>query len=125
MTSLPTDIQEMLKRRALGQVLSSWGDLTYEQVLESLYETGQTWNDNDDISVWHALSDNYAEYIAEHIEDVHATFVDSAEAVADAVLQSVIQSVERILQERSGQPASQAMRLLLEDLGLRGEPSDG
>ncbi len=123
--ALSKAIKERIEREALGQVLTSWEELSYEQVLDSLRNDGQTWNTNDDITVWQVFEDTYADFVAEQIEDVHHTLTDLAESVADAVHQSVIQSVERILQERSGQPASQAMRLLLEDLGLRGEPSDG
>lgn len=120
--ALPETIKARIERHALGQVLTSWGDLSYEQVLDSLRNDGQTWNTNDDIVVWLALDGNYAEYIAEHIEDVHAVLTDLAEAVADDVRQSVITSIEKILDHRSGMPASNAFRILLED--MNGEPSD-
>lgn len=94
MAKLSQEIQERIKREALGQVLSNWGDLSYEDVLESLRNDGQTWNTNDNITVWQALDENYAEYVAEHLEDVHTTLTNLAEDLIEVERQSTITMIK-------------------------------
>jgi len=118
MAKLSQEIKERIEREALGQVLTSWGDLTYEQVLDSLRTDGQTWNTNENIVVWVALDENYAEYIAEHIEDVYATLANLAEDLIEVERQSTINMVKKSLDFPSlnEMPAKMALQVLVASL---------
>lgn len=118
-----------IERHALGQALTSWGDLSYEQVLDSLRADGQTWNTNDNIMVWLALDENYAEYIAEHIEDVHATLTDFAESVVDETRESFIRSIAKAINGNGAEnlnriPTTMALQVLMASLRLEDEDDE-
>lgn len=118
MAKLSPDIADRIEREALGQALTSWGDLSYEQVLDSLRADGQTWNTNDDIVVWQALDENYAEYVAEHIEDVHATLTNLAEDLIEVERQGTIAMIRKSLDFPSldALPAKMALQVLVATL---------
>lgn len=71
-------IIEWCKGQALGQVLTSWGDLSYEQVIESLEADEQSYPSHEDIMVWLPFEDQWAEFIVEQIQSLYDSYVACA-----------------------------------------------
>ncbi|CAB4124043.1 hypothetical protein UFOVP45_114 [uncultured Caudovirales phage] len=72
------------QQRALGHVLSEWGSLTYEQVIESLEADSDTYPTHPDIVVWQPFEDQWSKFLAEEIENLFASF----KAIAESALAS-------------------------------------
>lgn len=127
MAKLSPEIKQRIERQALGQALTSWDDLSYEQVLDSLRADGQTWNTNDKIMVWQALDENYAEYIAEHIEDVHHMLENLAEDLIEVERQGTIAMIRKTLENPALDtlPAKMALQVLVATLASLDTEWDG
>lgn len=127
MAKLSPEINQRIERQALGQALTSWDDLSYEQVLDSLRADGQTWNTNDKIMVWQALDENYAEYIAEHIEDVHHMLENLAEDLIEVERQGTIAMIRKTLENPALDtlPAKMALQVLVATLASLDNDWDG
>lgn len=82
---LSENIIEECQRRALGQVLSDWGNLSYSEVVESLEGDEQSYPSHPDIVVWQPFEDQWAEFLVEHIEDLFSSFKSLAESVLEEV----------------------------------------
>lgn len=76
-------IVEECKRHAMGLVLSSWGNLTYEEVLESLGQDEQDYPSHEEIVVWQPHEDKWAEFILDEIESNYAMLVKFAKFVKE------------------------------------------
>lgn len=69
---------------ALGLVLSDWGNLTYEEVLESLGQDEQDYPSHKEILVWQPHEDKWAEFILEEIENNYARLIQFAKFVKES-----------------------------------------
>jgi hypothetical protein len=62
------------QQRALGQVLTDWGSLSYNEVIESLEADDQSYPSHPDIMVWQPFEDQWAEFIVEQIQELFLSF---------------------------------------------------
>ena len=83
--SLPAAVVEICQREALGQTLSEYNELTFDEVIESLEKDGFEVNSNDDIIVWEPFEFWAGDDIAEQIQSLYSAF----EMVALSALESV------------------------------------
>lgn len=74
---LSPEIIEACKHEALGNVLTSWENLSYEEVLERLEDT-EGIVDDEDILVWEVFENYNADVIAEAIENLYGSFLKIA-----------------------------------------------
>jgi hypothetical protein len=77
--ALSPAIIDWCKQEALGQVLTSWGDLTYEDVIESLEGDEQSYPSHEDILVWQPFEGQWAEFLVDQIESLYSSYVKCAE----------------------------------------------
>ena len=68
----PVYIQERAERHALGHFLHEWGDLSYAEVLEHLYDSDSL---GDSITVWQPFEHMGLTELGENIEDLYAVFL--------------------------------------------------
>lgn len=80
MELLSPEVITASKNEALANVLTSWGDLTYEQVVERLEETDGI-VDDEDIIVWEVFENYEANVICEAIENLYGSFLKIANLV--------------------------------------------
>ena len=83
--ALSTKIIKEVEDIALGLVLSNWGDLTYQEVLDSLEQDEQDYPSHEKISVWVAHDGQWAEFILEQIENNYARLIQFAEFVKEDI----------------------------------------
>lgn len=83
--SLPAAVVQMCQMEALGQTLSDYNELTYDEVIESLEKDGVDVNSNDDIIVWEPFEFWSGERISEQIQSLSSAF----ENIALSALESV------------------------------------
>jgi len=81
---LSPEIIKESERIALGLVLSDWGNLTYEEVLESLGKDEQDYPSHKEIVVWQPHEDKWAEFILEEIENNYARLIQFAKFVKES-----------------------------------------
>lgn len=81
---LPNNIVNACKYHALASILSDWGNLSYEQVIESLERDGQVahaikaYNSNEDILVWEPLENYTSLEILDFIQNNYDNFIEVA-----------------------------------------------
>jgi hypothetical protein len=80
---LSPEIIEECKRNAMGLVLSEWGELTYEEVIERLENTGAEYVDDESILVWEAMENYWADFLCEQIESNYSMLVAFAKFVKE------------------------------------------
>lgn len=68
------NITEICQNEALSQVLSDWGNFTYDQIIEALYKDNDSVLEHDDFHVWYALEDFDNTALAEFIESLTRGF---------------------------------------------------
>jgi hypothetical protein len=79
---LSPEIIEECKQKAMGLVLSEWGELTYEEVIERLEDIG-TEVDDEDIIVWEAMENYWADFLCEQIESNYDMLIGFAKFVKE------------------------------------------
>lgn len=74
---------DLCQQHALGQVLTEWGDLTYDEVLGELYSAGYDEPDHDEIVVWEVFEDWRGQELAVQIQSVYGAFAEVASSALD------------------------------------------
>jgi hypothetical protein len=71
---LPETLVQLCKREALGQTLSEWGEFTYDEIVDALYEDDESVLEHEDFTRWNALEGFSNSELAEHIEGIKRAF---------------------------------------------------
>lgn len=74
---LSPEVIDASKNEALANVLTSWGDLPFEEVIERLEDTDGI-VDDEDILVWEVFENYEGSVIAEAIENLYGSFLKIA-----------------------------------------------
>jgi hypothetical protein len=74
---LSPEVIEACKHEALANVLTSWENLPYEEVLERLEDT-EGIVDDEDLLIWEVFENYEAHVIAEAIENLYGSFLKIA-----------------------------------------------
>lgn len=75
---LSPEVIEWCKTEALGQCLTEWGELTYEEVIESLEADEQGYPSHEEISVWQPFEGQWAEFLVDQIESLYDSYISCA-----------------------------------------------
>jgi hypothetical protein len=81
---LSPEVIAKCQQKALGFVLAGWGDLTYEQVLESLEADKDGYPSHPDIMVWQPFEDQWTEFLVSEIESNFVSFKQFALDILDS-----------------------------------------
>lgn len=76
--ALTNKLTELCQQQALGQVLTDWEDLTYDEILVELYAAEDDAPDHDEIVVWQQFEDWSGIELAHQIEAVYSAFEEVA-----------------------------------------------
>lgn len=71
---LTQDIINLCEAEALGQTLAGWGDLTYTQIVEALYDSDPAVLENSFFVRWDALDKMTNAELADYIESLMRAF---------------------------------------------------
>lgn len=74
---LSHEVIEACKHEALANVLTSWDELSYEEVIERL-EACDTYFEDEDILVWEVYENYFASAVVEVIENLYGSFLKIA-----------------------------------------------
>lgn len=67
---LSTALSNLIEQEALGQTLTEWGNFTYDEIIEALYNEDDTVLEHEDFMFWDGLSDMSPSQLAEYIESI-------------------------------------------------------
>lgn len=73
---------ELCQQHALSQVLTEWGDLTYDEVIREL-SVSEDIAEHDEIVVWNTYEDWDGDSLAQHIESIYDAFAEVASSALD------------------------------------------
>lgn len=71
---LSKELTDLIEQETLGQTLSEWGDFTYDQIIQALYEDDEDVLDHEDFMRWDALEDMSNSELADYIESLFRAF---------------------------------------------------
>jgi hypothetical protein len=68
------NITELCQNEALGQTLSEWGDFSYDDIIDALYNDNDEILEHEDFMRWDALEDMSNSELADYIESLTRAF---------------------------------------------------
>ena len=81
---LPTELVQLCERSALGQALTDWQSLSYDEVLDILRSPeNELWVNDERILVWLPFEDVSGDFLADHIESLFKSFIRVARSAIE------------------------------------------